>query len=66
MYEDVAKQEVENGELCYLSLKGYSIERPLYFIYPCNSLMKGRNETFYRNLTARGILWKNYDSEIIP
>lgn len=51
MYEEVAKQEVEYGELCYLSLKGYLIERPLYFIYPCNSLMKKRNETFYRNLT---------------
>lgn len=51
MYEEVAKQEVENNELCYLSLKGYSIERPLYFIYPSNSLMKNRNELFYRNIT---------------
>ncbi|NLB33791.1 MAG: LysR family transcriptional regulator, partial [Tissierellia bacterium] len=50
MYEDVAKQEVEHGELSYLSLEGYSIERPLYFIYPCNSLMKERNETFYQKL----------------
>ncbi|WP_312810746.1 LysR family transcriptional regulator [Sedimentibacter sp.] len=51
MYEEVAKREVELGELSYLSLKGYSIERPLYFIYPCNSLMKERNEEFYRNIT---------------
>ena len=51
MYEEVAKREVELGELSYLSLKGYSIERPLYFIYPCNSLMKKRNEEFYRNIT---------------
>lgn len=50
MYEEVAKQEVEKGELCYLSIKDYSIERPLYFIYPSNSLMKNRNELFYESL----------------
>lgn len=50
MYEEVAKQEVEKGELCYLSIKDYSIERPLYFIYPSNSLMKNRNEAFYEKL----------------
>lgn len=50
MYEEVAKQEVEKGELCYLSIKDYSIERPLYFIYPSNSLMKNRNELFYEQL----------------
>lgn len=50
MYEEVAKQEVEKGELCYLSIKDYSIERPLYFIYPSNSLMKNRNERFYEML----------------
>lgn len=50
MYEEVAKQEVEKGELCYLSIKDYSIERLLYFIYPSNSLMKNRNELFYEQL----------------
>lgn len=50
MYEEVAKQEVERGELCYLTINNYSIERPLYFIYPSNSLMKERNELFYQRL----------------
>ena len=50
MYEEVAKKEVEKGELCYLKIENYSIERPLYFIYPSNSLMKKRNEMFYENL----------------
>lgn len=50
MYEKVAKEEVENGELCYLSIQDYNIERPLYFIYPSNSLMKGKNEQFYNAL----------------
>jgi len=50
MYEEVAKKEVEKGELCYLKIENYSIERPLYFIYPSNSLMKNRNELFYENL----------------
>ena len=53
MYEEVAKQEVEKGKLCYLSIKDYSIERPLYFIYPSNSLMKKRNELFYEKLIKR-------------
>lgn len=53
MYEEVAKQEVEKGELCYLSIKDYSIERPLYFIYPSNSLMKKRSELFYEKLIKR-------------
>ncbi len=50
MYEEVAKKEVEKGELCYLNIEKYSIERPLYFIYPSNSLMKNRNELFYDKL----------------
>lgn len=50
MYEEVAKEEVERGELCYLTINNYSIERPLYFIYPSNSLMKERNELFYQRL----------------
>lgn len=50
MYEKVAVQEVEKGELCFLSIENYSIVRPLYFIYPCNSLMKNRNEFFYKKL----------------
>ena len=50
MYEEVAKQEVEKQNLCYLSIKDYSIQRPLYFIYPANSLMKSRNERFYEML----------------
>lgn len=53
MYEEVARQEVERGELCYLTIQNYSIERPLYFIYPSNSLMKGRNELFYQKLMQR-------------
>jgi len=51
MYEEVAREEVEKGELCYLTIEDYSIERPLYFIYPNNSLMKERNELFYQKLT---------------
>jgi DNA-binding transcriptional LysR family regulator len=50
MYEEVARQEVERGELCYLSIRDYSITRPLYFVYPSNSLMKEKIEAFYRNL----------------
>ena len=50
MYEEVARQEVERGELCYLTIQNYSIERPLYFIYPKNSLMKEKNELFYSQL----------------
>ncbi len=50
MYEAVVKQEVESGELCYLTIQDYLIERPLYFIYPSNSLMKRRNETFHQKL----------------
>src|SRR5699024_1750997 len=53
MYEEVAKKEVEKGELCYLTIEDYSIERPLYFIYPSNSLMKNRNELFYQNLIQK-------------
>jgi len=51
MYEEVAREEVEKGELCYLTIEDYNIERPLYFIYPNNSLMKERNELFYQKLT---------------
>ena len=50
MYEEVAAQEVNRGELCFLSLENYSIKRPLYFIYPHNSLMKDRYEMFYNSL----------------
>lgn len=50
MYEEVARQEVEKGTLCYLTLEHYHIERPLYFIYPSNSLMKKKIELFYQNL----------------
>jgi DNA-binding transcriptional LysR family regulator len=53
MYEEVARQEVERGELCYLTIHNYLIERPLYFIYPSNSLMKERNELFYQKLMQR-------------
>lgn len=48
MYKEVARQEVERGDLCYLTIQNYSIERPLYFIYPNNSLMKEKNENFYQ------------------
>ena len=50
MYEEVARQEVERGELCNLSIENYSIQRPLYFIYPNDSLMKAKNELFYKKL----------------
>lgn len=53
MYEEVARQEVERGELCYLAIQNYSIQRPLYFIYPNNSLMKKRNELFYQQLMKK-------------
>lgn len=50
MYEGVARQEVSNGVLCFLKIQNYSIERPLYFIYPKDSLMKEKNELFYQKL----------------
>lgn len=50
MYEEVAKQEIERGDLCYLTIENYFIERPLYFIYPTNSLMKSRNEKFFEKI----------------
>ena len=50
MYEEVARQEVERGELSYLKIQDYFIERPLYFIYPNNSLMKDRIELFFSSL----------------
>ena len=50
MYEEVARKEVERGELSYLSIKNFSIRRPLYFIYPGNSLMKEKNELFFSQL----------------
>lgn len=52
MYEEVAKQEVEKGELCFLNIKNFSIKRPLYFIYPENSLMKEKNEMFYKDIMS--------------
>jgi len=55
MYEEVARQEVERGELCFLTIQNYLIERPLYFIYPSNSLMKERNELFYQKLMRQKI-----------
>ncbi len=50
MYEEVAKREVERDELCYLSIKNFSIIRPLYFVYPKNSLKKNENTLFYERL----------------
>lgn len=50
MYKEVAKQEVERKELCYLDIENYSIQRPLYFIYPSNSLMKEKIQLFYHKL----------------
>ena len=50
MYEGVARQEVDQGQLCYLELENFNIKRPLYFIYPENSLMKESIENFYRAL----------------
>lgn len=56
MYEEVARREVEAGELCYLNIKNYSISRPLYFIYPSNSLVKEKNEQFYKKLTSNNLM----------
>ncbi|APZ49621.1 hypothetical protein BW721_08100 [Jeotgalibaca sp. PTS2502] len=53
MYEEVAKEEVEKGELCYLNIKDFLINRPLYFIYPKNSLLKQKNEVFYEKLMKK-------------
>ncbi|NLY45946.1 MAG: LysR family transcriptional regulator [Tissierella sp.] len=53
MYEEVARKEVERGELCYLFIENYLIERPLYFIYPSNSLMKEKNELFYKKIMQK-------------
>ncbi|QSX08468.1 LysR family transcriptional regulator [Alkalibacter rhizosphaerae] len=50
MYKEVAQQEVDRGELCYLDIENFSIQRPLYFIYPTNSLMKEKIELFYHKL----------------
>lgn len=50
MYEEVAKEEVERGEMCYLDIEDFSITRPLYFIYPSNSLLNDRIESFYGNI----------------
>lgn len=50
MYEDVAAPEIARGELCCLSIRHFAIERPLYFIYPSNSLMRDKNESFYQKL----------------
>lgn len=50
MYEGVAQREVEEGELTFLDIKDYGIQRPLYFIYPNHSLMKERNEEFFKTL----------------
>jgi DNA-binding transcriptional LysR family regulator len=53
MYEGVALKEVENKDLCYLEIDNFNIERPLYFIYPENSLMKNKIETFYETLIEK-------------
>lgn len=50
VFENVAKKEVENNELCFLNIENFSIKRPLYFIYPKNSLLKRKNEEFYKKL----------------
>lgn len=50
MYEAVAAQEVETGSLTVLDIKGFEIQRPLYFIFPHNSLMRKDIESFYQKL----------------
>ncbi|WZL81937.1 LysR family transcriptional regulator [Vallitaleaceae bacterium 9-2] len=55
MYEKVAWQEVLDRQLCYLDIQDCHIHRPLYFIYPKNSLMKNTIETFYRRLTGQSL-----------
>ena len=50
MYQAVAAQEVEKGSLTVLDIEGFEIKRPLYFIYPHNSLMRKEIENFYSNL----------------
>jgi len=56
MYEEVARQEVERGELDFLSLENYEINRPLYFIYPKHSLLKDKIECFYQELMGEELL----------
>lgn len=54
MYEGVPRREIEERELTFLDIKDYEIRRPLYFIYPNHSLMKERNEEFFRTLMQTG------------
>lgn len=54
MYEGVASDEVARGKLCLLDIEGFFIQRPLYFVYPANSLMSRQNEVFYRQFIGSG------------
>lgn len=48
MYEGVAGPEIQAGQLEILHLAGFSIQRPLCFIWPRNSLTGPRNEAFFQ------------------
>lgn len=54
MYEQVAAQEVEAGALTYLTLTDCQIRRPLYFVYPKNSVSRNVCQSFYHDCLCVG------------
>lgn len=54
MYEQVAAQEVEAGALTYLTLTDCQIRRPLYFVYPKNSVSRNVCQNFYHDCLCAG------------
>ena len=54
MYEQVAAQEVEAGALTYLTLTDCQIRRPLYFVYPKNSVSRNVCQIFYHDCLCAG------------
>ena len=54
MYEQVAAQEVEAGELTYLTLTDCQIRRPLYFVYPRHSMSQSACQSFYHDCLCPG------------
>lgn len=53
LYEKVAQREIEQGELCQIYLKDFSICRPLHFVYLKNSMAKKKYELFFENLAKK-------------
>lgn len=50
MYENVAKNEVKQGELYFLNLERFSIRRSLHFVYLKNSISKEKYKQFYYSI----------------